>query len=276
MAKVILGIGVAVTALALPLLGQRCPVTPATPPFHQVVSTPISHFEWYSAYAPDPNPGYGSDFDRYVRNLGHALLKYDWPVGGMYNFALQPEQEDTLCVNYGRPNSVRGPLYYGRMNAAVDSSVWEGEAEPRSGQILSRFSFSSSERKEDPQVVMTLMSRYDGGRYVYRLQNISHATVRIAWHAGAETNLLQELREHTLPPFRLLPSEIYRTGERPSSRLTITDELRKGRTLEPRQLLMFDLGSTSHPRVVLTHLDVGSLDARPLAGATLPIIAPER
>jgi hypothetical protein len=275
MARVVLGIAVAVTAIALPLLGQRCPVTPATRPFRQVVSSSIAHFEWYSAYASDPNPGYGSDFDRYVRNLGHALLKYDWPVGGMYNFALQPEHEDTLCVNYGRPNSVRGPLYYGRMNAVADSSVWEGEGEPRSGQILSRFSFSSSERNGDPQVVITLMSKYDGERYLYRLQNISHVTVRISWHAGAETNMLQELQEHALPSFRLLRSEIYGTGERPS-RLRITDEIRKGRTLEPRQLLMFDLGSTSHARVVLTHLDVGSLDARPLAGAILPILAPER
>jgi hypothetical protein len=275
MAKLVLAIGVAMTAIALPLLGQPCPVTPATPPFHQVVPSPIAHFEWYSAYAPDPSPGYGSDFDRYVRNLGHALLKYDWPVGGLYNFALQPEQQDTLCVNYGRPNSVRGPLYYGRMDALADTSVWEGEGEPRSGQILSRFSFSSSQREGDPQIVMTLMSRFDGERYIYRLQNISHASVRISWHAAAETNLLEELQEHTHLPFRLLPSGIYRTGKRPS-RLTITEELRRGRTLEPRQLLMFKLRSTSHPRVVLTHLDVGSLDARPLAGAILPILAPGR
>jgi hypothetical protein len=260
---------VALSALAVPVAAQKCPVKPAAPPFQQEVPGPNDHFEWYSAYAPDPAPGNGNDFDRRVRNLGGTLLKYDWPVGRMYNFALPPGESDSLCVNYGRANSARGKLHHGRMNESSDTSVWEGEGEPAGKNIVGRFIFFFSDKGGDPKVDLVIESTFDGKAYNYSLRNTGQATVRASWQAGGEVNLFQELKNETPSVPESFPFEI---GKRSES--IIAEQLKKAKTLEPGQVVSIHVASLAAPKLLLTNLDVGSLDGRPLAGAILPILLP--
>jgi len=259
---------IALSALAQSLAGQKCPVQPAAQPFQQEVPGPNDHFEWYSAYAPDPAPGNGNDFDRHVRNLGEKLLKYDWHVGRMYNFALPAGQSDSLCVNYGRANSARGPLHHGRMNERSPTSVWEGEDEPSANDIISRFIFFFSDKGGDPEVSLVLESSFDGKGYSYSLKNTSKETVRVSWQTDGTVDLFQKLQKEI--PSTSVAVEI---GKRSES--TIAEQIKQGRTIEPGQTIPFRVVSIAAPKAISTNLDIGSLDGRPLAGAILFILVPE-
>jgi hypothetical protein len=270
------------TVYGRPLPAQRCPVKPYAAPFQQEVSTALDHFEWYSAYAPDPAPGNGNDFDRHVRNLGGKLLKYDWPIGGLYNFGLPPGKSDSVCINYGRVNAMRGKLFYGRLDDAVDTSVYRGEGEPPGKNVMSRFNFFFSEAGADPQVEIDVESRFDGKTYSYSLRNVGSTSVRVAWH-HYKIDLFEELRfalslkvevkhpDGTTSYATSLPSQDERKSES-----AISEELKKGRTLEPGQAISGHRESDATPSVFSTNLDVGSSEGRPLAGAVLPILVPGR
>jgi hypothetical protein len=260
---------VALSALAEYLAGQKCPVQPAAQPYQQEVPGPNDHFEWYSAYAPDAAPGNGNDFDRHVRNLGGTLLKYDWPVGRMYNYTLPTGQSDSLCVNYGRANSARGPINHGRLNDSSPTSVWEGENEPPAKNIVSRFIFFFSDKGGDPEVGLTLESTFDGKIYSYSLTNSSRETIRVSWQTGGAVNLFQELQTGTPSLSRSAALEFKKRTES-----MLAEQLKKGRTLEPGQIVSMHAISAATPKAISTNLDVGTLDGRPLAGAILFILVP--
>lgn len=254
------------------LYAQVCPVKPAAPPFHQSVPGTINSFEWYSAYGLSKTPGNGNDYERSVHNTGAKLLKYTWPVGRMYDFALPPGQTDSICINYGRPKPERGDLHFGRMDDAVQTSVWEGEAEPAAKSIISRFIFFfSKEGGDDPEGGLVLQSSVEEGKYTYRLKNISRETVRISWTVNWEVSLFEQLNQPSRPLRQYSAIEF---GKMPESALA--DQLKKGKILEPGQAISFSISSGSKPVRIDTNLDVGSVDGRPLAGAILSILVPGR
>jgi hypothetical protein len=274
--------GVFLAVCAALLNGQQCPVKPGAQPFQQEVSGPHDHFEWYSAYGADASVGNGNDFERHVRNLGAGLLKYDWTIGRMYNFGLPPGHLDTLCVNYGRANSARGPLYHGRLNESSDTSVWEGEGESSSGRIISRFTFFFVEKTGDPQVDIVLESTFNGEAYSYSVRNIGRAAVRVGWHAF-RVNLVENLK--TVDSVSVHVVRAKKTPDPPSSssfeigarsESAIAEQIKEGEPFEAGHVLSLNVPSTAPPKVILTNLDVGALDGRPLAGAALPILLRSR
>src|SRR5436190_1441185 len=128
----------------------QCPLAPNSQfkPFSRGEDKPAGHFEWYSAAGPNPTQGGGHPrhlFERRVTNEGSSTLKYTWPIGRMHNDALPAGHTDPFCYEFGWPNQDGGPLNYGRGNDKTDTTVWEGKDEPRTGTIVTAFTFNISE-----------------------------------------------------------------------------------------------------------------------------------
>ena len=156
--------------------------------------------------------------------------------------------------------------------------MWEGEGEPSSRRIISRFTFSFVEKTGDPQVDIVLESTFNGEAYSYFVRNTGKAAVRVAWHAF-KVDLIENLK--TVDSVTVRKDHVKSAPDPPSSRAieigpgsgSASDErIKEGQPFEAGHVLSLKVPSTAPPEVILTKLDVGTLDGRPLAGATLPIL----
>jgi len=269
---------IVLTFAQAPLWGQNCPTKPAERPFRQVISSLNDRFEWYSAYAQEPDPRYGTDFERHVQNLGKGLLKYEWPLGGLYNLHLQPGHADRACISYGRINPERGPLFYGRMNDSTDTSVWKGEGEP-SARNVGLFTSNFVEKGDDPEVQIVLESTFDGHAYSYSLKNTGPTSVRAAWH-HFEVDLFERLTVSESVKVEVKRGgQMIQSVESPPERHSedaLRELLKRAKTLEPGQTIAARKESTASAQLIMTNVDIGSIEGQPLAGVALPILVPRQ
>lgn len=254
---------------------DQCPLKQPKGQYSQ--SLPKAGLEWYSAYSPSQKAGNGNMFERRVTNLGHTLLKYDWPVGRMANFGLPAGSLDALCIEYGFPNMKRGDLKYGRGTEHTPTQVWEGEGEPKEKGIRGVFIFHFDEGGGDPEGVVILSSEQKGTVIRYKVTNASRVTLVMASENRLGLDLLQKSRLGSQP-------KVSKKGTVFS--VNIEDDLRiedqvtvllkkKGVPLEPNETRSVEVTSGKKTSVMDTRIYLGAGSGRTLGVVTIPVLAPE-